>query len=134
MFPNHLRASDQGFVMGGVNQVTHSERASGEEQNVSHAAVLTYAEWEACMKERVGYNTGSNQAVGGSTYKLSYNETPKGDYQMSKKESSKQVGLFAAMGNRCPMWILHHIKAQMYFHYAHRNTKSTLVSSQLWLV
>ena len=46
MFPNHLRTSDQRFVMGGVNQSTHSKRSSGGESNVSHAAVLAHAERE----------------------------------------------------------------------------------------
>ena len=110
-FPNHLRTSDQGFVMGGVNQSTHSERSSGGESNVSHAAVLAHAEREVCTKELLGYNTGGYKAMSGTVQRTSCDETPRDDDVMSEKEGSEQLGLFAAMSNRCPMWILFHIKS-----------------------
>ena len=111
MFPNHLRTSDQGFVMGGVNQSTHSERSSGGESNLSHAAVLAHAEREARIKELLGYNTGGYKAMSGTVQRTSCDETPRDDDVMSEKEGSEQLGLFAAMSNRCPMWILNHIKS-----------------------
>ena len=96
MFPNHLRASDQGYVMGGVNQSSHSDRPSGGESNTAHTAVLTHAERETRIKELVGYNSSGHQAMTGYVQTTCSGETPKDNDEMSEKESSKQMDLFAA--------------------------------------
>ena len=38
-----------------------------------------------------------------------YEETPRDEDEMSEHEGSQQTNLFAAMSNRCPMWILQRI-------------------------
>ena len=111
MLPNHLRPSDQGFVMGGNIQSMHSERPSGGDSSVSNVALLTHAEREARIKEILGQNCDRYKAMTGKVQKISCDETPKDDDGMGENESSMQVDLFAALSNRCPMWLLHHIKS-----------------------
>ena len=99
--------------MEGVNQSSRSERPSSGESNTvtAHTAVLTHAEREARIKELVGYNSSGHQAMTGYVQTTCSGETPKDNDEMSEKESSKQMDLFAAMSNRCPLWLLDHFKS-----------------------
>ena len=57
-------------------------------------------------------DSGSYQTMSGKLVMSSpeeYEETPRDEDEMSEHEGSQQTNLFAAMSNRCPMWILQRI-------------------------
>ena len=79
---------------------------------MSHSAMVTHAERLARFKELLELDSGSYQAMSGKLVMPSpeeYEETSRDDDEMSEHKGSQQTNLFAAMSNRCPMWILQRI-------------------------